>query len=187
MLKLTSGSLKGRALTWKPSSSVRPTPAKVREAIFNILGDIQDTIWADLCAGSGIMGFEALSRGAKQVYFVERHRQTLSQLRRNAEQFQMAAASVCLALPVAAFFNQGKAPAFDIIYADPPYDSQVYEEILTAINAHPECLQPTGILILEHRKRRELPEQCHSLQRTQQRLYGDTALSFYQWNSHEAS
>lgn len=183
MLKLTSGSLKGRALTWKPSSSVRPTPAKVREAIFNILGDIEDTLWADLCAGSGIMGFEALSRGAKQVYFVERHRQTLTQLRRNAEQFQMAAASVCLALPVTAFLNQGKAPAFDVIYADPPYDSTLYEELLAAISEHPECLQPTGILILEHRKHRSLPEQWQRLNRTQQRFYGDTALSFYQWSA----
>lgn len=180
MLKITAGAFKGRSLTWKPAPNVRPTPAKVREAVFNILGDVATTVWADLCSGTGIIGFEALSRGAQQVFFVERHRPTLARIRKNAQALQTESASVCVALPVSAFLAQFQLPAFDVLYGDPPYDSGVYEDILSSLHAHPERLRSaTGVLILEHRKQRALPEQWQSLERIQQRCYGDTVLSFY--------
>jgi 16S rRNA (guanine(966)-N(2))-methyltransferase RsmD len=169
-----------RPLKTLPGQATRPTPARVREALFNIWqGEIADCRWLDLCTGSGAMGAEALCRGASVVVGIEQSGKACSVIQQNwrsiaqpDQQIQIIRGDVVQRL--SALSGQ----SFDRIYFDPPYASDLYEPVLEAIAQH-QLLSPKGELAAEHSPDRAIPATVGALTLYRQKTYGNTALSFY--------
>jgi 16S rRNA (guanine966-N2)-methyltransferase len=120
-MRLSGGELRSRVIPSPPGSSIRPTPGRVKEALFSILGTaVEDARVLDLYAGTGAIGFEALSRGAKHVTFVELHAPTAQRIRATAAELgvERRATVVCSPAEKAVQRVSGR---FDLVYADPPY------------------------------------------------------------------
>ncbi|MCK8114177.1 16S rRNA (guanine(966)-N(2))-methyltransferase RsmD [Anaerosoma tenue] len=182
-MRIIGGQWKGRPLTAPPGSGTRPTTDRVREAVFSslysILGDLDDVSALDLYAGSGALGIEALSRGARHVTFVERDRRALAAIRKNLasveappERWQVVqtdASRLATASP---------GPAAALLFADPPYTIVPAEEwqVLEALGSS-GWLSPGCIVVYEHRwDSAAAPRQGFVL--ISQKRYGDTGVSF---------
>lgn len=178
-----------RSIKTLPGQDTRPTLARIREAVFNIWrGRIVGCRWLDLCAGSGAMGAEALCRGAGCVVGIEQSPRACAVIRENWQ--QVATGNQTFRVLQGDVLKQLKTLAgqsFDLIYFDPPYTSDLYQPVLSAIT-HYHLLTPAGELAVEHcrdpRKHERLGK-CHDwqppseLQLCRQKIYGRTALSFY--------
>jgi 16S rRNA (guanine966-N2)-methyltransferase len=176
-MRVIGGALGGRRLEAPPGRATRPTSDRVREALFNVLGDVSDAAVLDLYAGTGALGIEALSRGASRAVFVDNGRPAIAALRSNIEALGLAARSQVLALPVKrALGKLGGAGPFDLVLVDPPYASlDEAAEVLARLAA---ITAPSARIVLEHASR-DAPPEPSPLVRTATRTYGDTALSFY--------
>ncbi len=164
----------------------RPTTGRVREAVFNILASglgpgVVDSQWLDLCAGNGVMGAEALCRGAARVVGIERSPQACQIIRHNWQQvcrppqgYQVIQGDIRQQLP------RLKGQQFDYIYFDPPYQSGLYEDALQGI-AQGHLLGPHGCVIVEHDHHWPPPPTLAHLTCLRQRSYGRSALVFYGW------
>ena len=182
MVRITGGDLKGLSLVTPPQ--IRATEAKVRQALYNILGSaIAGARVLDGFAGSGALGFEALSRGAAFVAFVESDTDAVMSIRdtlaRLASEVPRSAWRL-LHLDLERGLRQlakDEAP-FDVVLFDPPYRS---EEGKKALNTVVECaiLAPAGLIAIEHDQRTLLPASVGPLQQCKRHRYGDTVLSFY--------
>lgn len=169
-----------RQLKTLAGQDTRPTLGRVREAVFNIWQlTIQDCRWLDLCAGSGSMGAEALCRGASLVVGIEKSPRACTIIQQNWQQvaqpgqtFQVLRGDVIQKLKTL----QGQQ--FDRIYFDPPYASELYQPVLEAI-AQLQLLDEDGEMAVEHSPDRNLPESIFSLEICRQKVYGNTALTFY--------
>jgi 16S rRNA (guanine966-N2)-methyltransferase len=172
-----------RVLKTLPGKATRPTPSRVREAVFNILqGQIEDCRWLDLCSGMGTMGAEALARGAAFVLGIERERDAVQVIEENWLSFGPERSLVIRSkLPDALNTVQRKQEPFDIIYFDPPYQSDLYEHVVPKIDLL-DLLLPQGVLLCEHHRGRVLPKVWGRLTRVDYRTYGETCISFYQGN-----
>lgn len=158
--------------------SARPTEGRVREALFSMWNErLPGSRFLDLFAGSGVVGFEALSRGARAVVCVEGDPAAFRLLETSCRQLGNGAVRPWRAsLPGGlADLARHQAP-FDLIYADPPYTFTAHEKLLTA--AAP-LLAPEGELAFEHSARQETPERVGEWARTDQRRYGESWLSMY--------
>jgi 16S rRNA (guanine966-N2)-methyltransferase len=169
-----------RLLKTLPGQATRPTPGRVREAVFNIWqGKIEGCRWLDLCTGSGSMGAEALCRGAAIVIGIEQSSQACEVIRQNWQQVAKAHQSFQVRRgDVVALAKSLVGQSFDRIYFDPPYASDLYEPVLAAIVQH-QLLAPLGELAVEHSPGRVLPEEIGALRRDRQKTYGNTAITFY--------
>jgi 16S rRNA (guanine966-N2)-methyltransferase len=179
-MRLTGGLDRGRRLIAPRGDRTRPTAAKVREAIFNILGPPPEGAVLDLYAGTGSLGLEALSRGATAAVFVERDHAPLSALRRNIKELgfdgraQVVCADVCTGIRR---LVAGGAAKFSWVFLDPPYVKET-EGVLTEL-AGSGLLSACAVVVLEHDRRNRPPEHVGALFLTDRRQYGDTELSFY--------
>ena len=163
---------------------VRPTSDRLRETLFNVIARrIREARFLDLCAGSGAIGIEALSRDAAHVTFVDRSRKMCALIKSNLE--------LCHVAEVASKIVQSEADDFlafsvkrhhepwDIVFFDPPYADD-YQPVLESLGLQSEnLLVKGGLLIVEHDKRKLLPDQVGVLQRQRVLKQGDSALSFY--------
>jgi 16S rRNA (guanine966-N2)-methyltransferase len=170
-VRVIAGSAKGRRLTTLRTLALRPTPDRVREALFNILGEcIEGACMLDLFAGSGAVGLEALSRGACEVLFVEAHEPACRLIDKD----------VLKALP--ALKTRGKA--FDSIFLDPPYQTSLVEDALKQLGDG-VLLAPDGQVVAEHFFKRGLQVRYRRLTRVRMTRFGDVALSFYRAEGSE--
>ena len=177
-MRIIAGTLRGRRLAVPPGDRIRPTLDRVREALFSSLGDrVEGARFLDLFAGSGANGMEALSRGASSAVFVDDHAASLKCIRQNlaALGLEGKATVVRYSLPEGISRLDG---AFDLIYADPPYDFGQYESLLEHIQQE-GCLQEGGSVIIEHRSKISLPAEAAGLSLDRQRRYGNATLSVY--------
>ncbi len=186
-MRVIAGSAKGRRLTTLRTLALRPTPERVREALFNILGEcIEGACMLDLFAGSGAVGLEALSRGACEVLFVEAHEPACRLIDKNLRDCGLHAratvwrADVLKALP--ALKTRGKA--FDSIFLDPPYQTSLVEDALKQLGDG-ILLAPDGQVVAEHFFKRGLQERYRRLTRVRMTRFGDVALSFYRAEGSE--
>lgn len=169
-----------RQLKTLPGLDTRPTPAIVRQAVFNIWqGTIRGCRWLDLCTGSGAMGAEALCRGAASVIGIEQSGRACSVIQQNwqhvaqpDQQFQVLRGDVIKRLPTLA------GQEFDRIYFDPPYASNLYQPVLEAI-AEYDLLAIIGELAVEHSPDRNDLVTPETLEICRQKTYGNTALTFF--------
>jgi 16S rRNA (guanine966-N2)-methyltransferase len=159
---------------------VRPTSERVREALFSILGpSVADSRVLDAFAGSGALGIEALSRGARAVEFIESAPEALAVLRGNVEALGLGdRVRIVRADAVSALTRRLVGPPFDLILADPPYGSPVATRFLSAIASGP-WLSAGGQLVIERGKADPPGEGTTGLTLTNSRRYGDTRLDFY--------
>lgn len=179
-MRIIAGRLRGLHLSAAPGTQTRPTQDRVREALFSILGArTQQARVLDLFAGAGMLGVEALSRGAFEAVFVESGRQPLMVLRQNIE---ITKEPLCLILPIPvdrALTQLGKnGKTFDLIFMDPPYGLGLVPRTLEGLVKH-RLVAPGGCVVTEHETRFKSPREVGNLMRTDQRRYGDTTLSIY--------
>ncbi len=179
-MHIIAGSLKGRRLA-PVRGLMRPTGAKVREAVFAILGEtVSGAAVLDLFAGTGALGIEALSRGAVQAVFVEDHPESLKVLRRNLEGLGLRDKTQVLPVAVLSAVKklavQGRK--FDLAFLDPPYGGDQAAVALQALAAA-TVMAPEASVVVEHGRRDILPETAGNLQLLQLRRYGDTRVAFY--------
>lgn len=153
-MRVISGDSRGRKLKTPEGYDVRPTTDNVKESIFNIISfDIEGAKVLDLFAGTGQMGIEALSRGAAEAVFIDNSRTSLNTVRENLALCGYKA--TVIQSDAVAFLKS--APKFDIIFIDPPYDSELYHPVLEGIMEF-DILNENGIIITECRKEYEMPE-----------------------------
>lgn len=178
MLKLTGGAHKGRSLKWLDTPTIRPTPARVREAVFNILSqDVYDSRWWDLCCGSGVIGLEALSRGAERVRFVDMNRRSLQLLKDNLRTFNLSQQADVVCQDAVHWLRRQQELDVEFVYFDPPYDSKIYQMILDDLGALPLAEGIDSVkLIVEYRRRHQHFELPESWALYDEREYGDTCL-----------
>ena len=187
MVRVIAGSAKGRRLATLRTLALRPTPDRVREALFNILGaEIDGAAVLDLFAGSGAVGLEALSRGACVAIFVEAHAPACRLIENNLRlcglytQGSVWCRDVLDALPALKVRGQ----TFDVIFLDPPYRASLVEDALRQLGDG-RLLTGQGQVIAEHFFKRALPERYGRLRRVRVARFGDVALSFYQMADQE--
>jgi len=148
MISLISGKYKGKKLYHFKNTHVRPTQAKIRKSVFQILEPFDGLAILDLYAGVGTLGFEALSRGAARAVFVEQDRRVYKILKKNTALFPNEKMRLHLCDTVQ-FISQFHNEQFDIIFADPPYNMNNYEELKEKVQTH---LNPNGIFCMEMKK-----------------------------------
>ena len=180
-MKIISGNLKGRKLSAPRGNAVRPTGARVKEALFSILGDeVVGAVVLDLFAGSGNLGIEALSRGAKWCTFVEQGPRTVSVLQKNLGDLGLSEKSATLkidAIQSLRLLSKGEQP-FDIIFLDPPYAYRKIWDVLYAVSEYP-VLRSEGLVVWEHDTKKKPEERYGKLIRTLTKQYGDTSITFF--------
>lgn len=177
MIRITAGTLRGRRLA-VPEKLVRPTSERARQAFFNIIaGRIHDSRFLDLFAGSGIFSFEAVSRGAKESVAIDDSRAHTAAIDKNARALDLPIRTVTA--DVLSGIKRLGGEVFDVIYADPPYAYERYDELLMSIDEH-LALAPEAILAIEHRRRTEPftanPTRLQFLRRAE---YGEVWISFF--------
>ena len=158
---------------------VRPTSDRLRETLFNVIASrVPDSRFLDLCAGSGAVGIEALSRGAAHATFVDRSRRSCQLIESNLELCRVPEEQRDIYCAEAAeFLKQNQANPWDIIYFDPPY-KESYLRTLEIVGSA-KLLNDDGLFIAEHHHKTELPETIGCLTRARILKQGDSALSFY--------
>lgn len=180
-MRVIAGLYRGRSLRSPPSLRVRPTSDRLRETLFNVLAPrVEGVRLLDLCAGSGAVGIEALSRGAAHATFVERSRKMCDLIKSNLALCEIDRDSFKVVTAEAADFVRRSARSnaeWEIIFFDPPYDTD-YTEILAVIDAS-KVLSNSGVLVAEHYHKSDLSEEFGSLKRSRILKQGETSLSFY--------
>lgn len=180
-MRVITGSARGRKLKTPANDDVRPTTDNVKESVFNILrSDIEGRRVLDLFAGTGQLGIEAISRGAKDVVFVDSAVTSLNIVRENLRLCSFEAA-VVRSDAVSYLKHCGK---FDVIFVDPPYDANLYESVLETINSF-DILTEGGIIIAEARRERVLPEMQKPYRKCKEYLYGRVKICTYTRESND--
>jgi 16S rRNA (guanine966-N2)-methyltransferase len=189
VVRVIGGSAKGRRLATLRTLALRPTPDRVREALFNILGGrIDDVAVLDLFAGSGAIGLEALSRGARVAVFVEAHEPACRLIESNLQRCDLDERAVvwCREVLNAMPALKIQRRTFEVIFLDPPYQTPLLEDTLHQLGDG-RLLSRDGQVIAEHFFKRVLPECFGRLHRTRLARFGDVALSFYRVPESEVS
>ena len=182
MSRIIGGAGKGRRLKTAGGDSTRPTGARVRQSLFDILAPvISGCRFLDAFAGNGGVGLEALSRGAAKVVLVDKAAAAVEAAKENARALAHAGGEVQVfrqdaRTAIGALADQGVR--FDVVYLDPPYASDLYEPLLALLGEGP-LLAPGGVVVAEHFHKRPLPETIGALIRTRVKRVGDHCLSFY--------
>ncbi len=177
-MRIIAGEGKGKRLR-SPKTSVRPTTALVRGAIFSILYPMLDQEWQalDLYAGTGALGIEALSRGAAWVDFVEHNRKCCDAIKRNLEATGFASQSrvYCLSVDKALTMLDR---AYDVVFLDPPYDDPSLPTTLDSLFGS-RLVSPKSTVVVQCSTRQRLSADFHKFHMIKNRHYGDTSISFY--------
>lgn len=184
-MRIIAGEYKGRVLKSPPDTKTRPTSDRLRETLFNILSPrIVGSRFLDLCAGSGAVGIEALSRGALHTTFVDRSRKMAALIESNLNLCRAPKESYEVVLSDATAFIKRKREnskgSCDIVFFDPPYADD-YTPILSLLSQHEtSILSDDALLIIEHHRKNEVPEELNDIKRFRTVKQGDSCLSFYQ-------
>jgi 16S rRNA (guanine966-N2)-methyltransferase len=181
-MRVIAGKFRSRTLRSLKGQMLRPTSDRLRETLFNILGAaVGGAVFVDLYAGTGAVGIEALSRGARHVIFVEQHAPAAALIRRNLDSLEIGADAEILAMDAVRAIEQLGARRVhgQFVFLDPPYAADLeYENVLEALGESP-LVAPEGRVIVEHLRKRELPERAGELELARVVEQGDAALSFY--------
>jgi len=173
-LRIISGSLGGRLIAAPDGKKTHPMSERIRNALFNSLGDVEGLRVLDAFAGTGALGIEALSRGAEHATFIERDRLAQKILQENIESLGIAENAKIIKAPVASWINTYEGPKFDLILADPPYHDPQFSTALKLTG----LLKPNGLMVLSHAGRSESPSESGVVV-VDNRGYGNAALTYF--------
>lgn len=182
-MRVISGSCRGTKLLAPAGNNTRPTSDRVKESLFSMLAcrvDFSNIRVLDICAGTGSLGIEALSRGAGYCCFIECNKSVVSILQQNLN------VTSCLAKADLKMMDALKAlhilaerkHQFDLVFFDPPYDSGLYHKVISALDSL-AILSPASVVVAECSVRNPLPESFGRLTRFDRRLYGETAVELF--------
>ncbi len=179
-IRIIGGELKGRKLVTVHGIKTRPTADRVRESIFNILGDsVRGARILDLYAGTGAMGIEALSRGAESVLFADNHKAALAALGKNIKTCSLENRASTIKWNILNNLNiiRSYRPAFNLVFIDPPYHKDMIGQTLSNL-AMSQCLENKARLTIEHSPLEPIPENLPGYKISNQHRYGKTLVSF---------
>ena len=179
-MRVIAGTFRSRALQSPRGTATRPTSDRLRETLFNVIAmRVSGARFADLYAGSGAVGVEAISRGAAEVFFAEKSDAALAAIRANLRTLGITKGFQVESAGTATLLKRLRGQPLDLVFLDPPYeDAEAYTTTLIAL-AEGELLHADSLVIAEHAKRQPPQEAYGRLQRTRTVLQGDAALSFY--------
>jgi 16S rRNA (guanine966-N2)-methyltransferase len=180
-IRVIAGSAKGRQLKLVPGETTRPIMDRVKESLFNIIGqDILDSIFLDLFAGTGSVGIEALSRGAAKAYFVDLEKQAIQTIEANLKLTRLAERAVVRRTDAFTLISQAPTEQFDYIYIAPPQYKGLWVKTLEALETNPSWLPEETIVIVQIDPSELQPTNTQCLVEYDRRKYGNTLLIFYQ-------
>ena len=181
-MRVVAGQAKGCRLKTPSGERIRPTADRVKEALFEIIGErIRDARVLDLFAGTGNLGIEALSRGAGSVLFIDADRSAVRLIGQNLDRTHLGDRAETWKTDARSAIARLKRTEsrFEIVLLDPPYGYGQTKSILRRLHRE-KLLSPRGLMVIEHDRRTDLPERIDSLERRDQRRFGDTMISFYE-------
>lgn len=181
-MRVISGRARGRKLKRVPGDTTRPIMDRVKENLFNILGDfVPGSRWLDLFAGTGQVGIEALSRGAEHVVFVDKVSAAVRTTRRNLRHTGLEKDATVLQKDAFRYLESPVGAPFDLIYVAPPQYKGMWLEVLMLIDKKPEnLLELEGLVVVQIDPKEEEPLELASLVEVDRRRYGTTLLLFYE-------
>lgn len=180
-MRIIGGTRKGQILFCPKSSSVRPTTDFLREYIYDVINyRTSDAVILDLFAGTGSLGLEALSRGAATAIFVEKNRNVSQILVHNIQKLKFDSVSRVVVNDVFSYLHHtnGLINYFDLIFADPPYQSNFYQKLLNLISDK-QFLKENGLLILEHDKDQKWSDSSENLSLIRTKQAGNSTISIF--------
>lgn len=179
VLRVISGTARGKKLISPKDERVRPTLDRVKENIFNILGNMRDKKILDLFSGSGALGIEALSRGAKICYFCDLDKESVKLTKQNLKATRLEEKGVVVNDDAINFISKlyTKKEKFDYIFLDPPYADGLVARVLEQLQKY-DIMQNNGILIIETDKE-ELLDDEFGFEKIKERVYSKTRISFF--------
>jgi 16S rRNA (guanine966-N2)-methyltransferase len=184
-MRIIAGKYRGRILKSPPDGKTRPTSDRLRETLFNILAPrINDeTRILDLCAGTGAIGIEALSRGANYAAFIDKSRKMCGLIEENLDLLKIPEKQTEVFNSSAEdFLRRNETETWDIIFLDPPYASNYFDVLQYFNHEKVPFLAEDGILIVEHPTKAVMPDSIGELRRWRLLKQGDSSLSFYENN-----
>jgi 16S rRNA (guanine(966)-N(2))-methyltransferase RsmD len=181
-MRVIAGLYGGRVLKTPPDNKTRPTSDRLRETLFNVLapsiGD--DTRFLDLCAGTGAIGIEAISRGAAFVTFVDRSRRSCALIEENLDKLQIPEEQTeVVQLEAETFSGRQHENGWDIVFYDPPYDTD-HSLVLHELGNNKTLLNESALVIVEHHAKKPMPDAVGDIRRWRVLKQGETSLSFYE-------
>jgi 16S rRNA (guanine(966)-N(2))-methyltransferase RsmD len=181
-MRVIAGKYKSRRLDAPQGMQTRPTSDQLRETLFNVVApSIEGSVWLDLFAGSGAIGIEALSRGARSVYFVEAAGPAARTIRKNLQTLEIENGTEVIERDVSNALRMldSQAVTCDFVFLDPPYRKMGdYEQVLGFLSQS-QLLAPQSVVIAEHDKHFDPGNEFGSLRRYRSLRQGDSVLSFY--------
>lgn len=181
-MRVISGLYRGRVLKSPSDNKMRPTSDRLRETLFNVLAPRinEEARFLDLCAGTGAIGIEALSRGAAFVTFVDRSKKSCALIEENLDNLSIPESSTdILGLEAENFTGREHPQGWDIAFYDPPYDAD-YSLVLHEFGFNATLLNDGGILVVEHHTKKHMPDEIGRVRRWRILKQGETSLSFYE-------
>lgn len=180
-MRVITGSAKGRKLLSPQGERVRPTTDRIKEALFNIIGEnIKNSILIDCFAGTGNIGVEALSRGAKKCYFIDNDFKSIEIIHNNLELTNLKKNAIIMNSNVSNALKkiEIKKEKVDFVFLDPPYLQEYINPTMKSLSEN-NILKQNNWIIIEHSKKEHLEEQYGKIKCFRQQVYGNTSLSFY--------
>lgn len=177
-MRIISGKYKGRQLYSAKDLSIRPTTDRIKEYIFQLIDDfVENATVLDLFSGSGSLGLEALSRGARSVTFVDNSQASLRILRRNIGRIKVDEPFTIVKKDALTFLRGNKEP-FDLIIADPPFKWDQYDKLLPLV-FKPQNLTELGLFVLESEKTHEIAWESELYERLRQKKFDRSIITFF--------
>lgn len=179
-MRIIGGKLKGKKLAPIRGTKIRPTADRLREAIFNILGDrVKGAFVLDLFAGTGACGIEALSRGAQFAVFVDNSKESIITVKNNVRSCGLEQCSETIRWDILKNLNciEAHDRSFDLVFLDPPYNKNCIKPTLLKLH-HKDALVPGGCIVIEHSYREEVPPDIGEFRATDTRRYGQALVTF---------
>jgi len=181
IMRVISGSAKGRRLSAVPGDTTRPITDRVKESLFNIIGpEIQNSIFLDLFAGTGGVGIEALSRGAESAWFIDSNRKAVKTIKANLELTHLSDHARVFQANAFGFLDGPIKTEFDYIYIAPPQYKGMWLQALEILDTYPGWLAPDAWVIVQIHPRELSPISLKNLNEFDRRSYGSTLLLFLQ-------
>jgi 16S rRNA (guanine(966)-N(2))-methyltransferase RsmD len=180
-MRIIGGEYKSRLIQMPKGVEIRPTQDRVREAIFNILGDVNDKKVLDIFAGSGAFGLEAISRGAAYVSFIDVSSKCTGTIRQNLDslaiedyQYDIYRGNAFAVLPRL----EKEGSVFDLVFLDPPYYKEMAKKCLICLDCY-DILSPNALIVAEHFRKDSLEAEFEVIGLEKERAYGDTVITIF--------
>jgi 16S rRNA (guanine966-N2)-methyltransferase len=179
--RVISGKAKGRKLKLVPGDGTRPVTDRVKQAVFNILDDIvAGSTWLDLFAGTGSVGIEALSRGAARAVFLDKSGPAIQTIHDNLRHTRLEEGAQVVRTDSFRYLQRPPREAFDVVYVAPPQYHGLWKQALLELDAHPEWLNPEGIVVVQIDPKEQENIALQHLEAYDERTYGNTLIWFFE-------